>query len=252
MKNYNDYYRKLITSQYRYSEKFMAWQKSLLTFVLSNHEGSGIGVTMTSMTYSCVDGVGVTDNVGNIEYEPIGVVIRNIDYATSRSLALRDDGDARSIATNIIEGFDVDSAVGVQLDIIGRIVGVSRILKFQPTQDSPVMTDKVYRLCIKAKIIQNQWKGNAEDLTAAWMTLFPETKIFEIQDLQDMSFNIVISGDFSTLEREIITNGYILPKPQGVRINTLNIVDMTGLPLFSYDYDTLYMSGYGSHWSATN
>lgn len=194
-----EYYRRLITSEYRNSPRLMNWHKRLLTYA-----GEG----------------------------------------------QRDEDATEQTAQKLIDAFDVDLAQGEQLDILGRIVGVDRMLKFQPTEASPLLNDEDYRLCIKAKIIQNHWKGTAADLYEAWMTLFPETAIFEIQDLQDMSFNIVISGDFTDLQREIITNGYIIPKPEGVRINQLLIVDLAGFPLFAYDYDTLYMSGYGSHWAA--
>jgi hypothetical protein len=64
-----------------------------------------------------------------------------------------------------------------------------------------------------------------------------------------MTFNVIIAGSFTSLERELIAKGYIIPKPEGVRINLLTITDTTGLPLFAYDLDTLQYSGYTSHWA---
>ena len=153
-----------------------------------------------------------------------------------------------SVVQEFLEAFDLDLAEGQQLDIIGRITGVSRLLSFYPSDGSiPVMDDKTYRMVIKARIVQNYWKGNLDELYEAWAVLFPDI-ILQIQDMQDMTFNVVIVGEFTTLMRELITNGYIVPKPEGVRINLMTITDTTGLPLFSYDLNTYQYSGYTSHW----
>lgn len=149
-----------------------------------------------------------------------------------------------------VKAFDLDVAVGDQLDTIGRLVGVKRLLEFVPSGgESPLLDDDTYRFLIKATIIKNTWKGKLEDLYSAWRVLYPESKLFQIQDLQDMTFNVVIAGDFSSLQKELISKGYIIPKPEGVRINLMTITDTTGYPLFSYDLDTLYYSGYTSHWA---
>lgn len=150
----------------------------------------------------------------------------------------------------LVKAFDLDVAVGVQLDTIGRLVGVKRLLEFVPSGgESPLLDDDTYRFLIKATIIKNTWKGKLEDLYSAWDVLYPETKLFQIQDLQDMTFNVIIAGDFSSLQKELITKGYIIPKAEGVRINLMTITDTSGYPLFSYDMDTLYYSGYTSHWA---
>ena len=156
----------------------------------------------------------------------------------------------KNTVQEFLDAFNLDTAVGVQLDIIGRIVGVDRLLSFHPVSgDSPRMNDSTYRMVIKAKIIQNTWKGTLDELYEAWAVLFPEVRYFQIQDLQDMTYNVVIMGAFTPLERELIANGYIIPKPEGVRINLLTITDTSGLPLFAYDMDTYLLSGYTSHWA---
>ena len=156
----------------------------------------------------------------------------------------------KNTVQEFLDAFNLDTAEGVQLDIIGRIVGVDRLLSFHPVSgDSPLMNDSAYRMVIKAKIIQNTWKGTLDELYEAWAVLFPEVRYFQIQDLQDMTYNVVIMGAFTPLERELIANGYIIPKPEGVRINLLTITDASGLPLFAYDMDTYLLSGYTSHWA---
>ncbi len=44
------------------------------------------------------------------------------------------------------EAFDLDKAVGKQLDTIGEYVGVKRLLNFQPQDASPVLIDPYYRV----------------------------------------------------------------------------------------------------------
>ena len=78
----------------------------------------------------------------------------------------------------------------------------------------------------------------------------PDKKL-SIEDLQDMSYNIVLQGDYTQLEQELIIHAYVIPKPEGVRINMLTFVSTDGLPLFSYDYNTMRYSGYTSHWVET-
>ena len=155
----------------------------------------------------------------------------------------------RNTIQEFLDAFQLDTAVGAQLDVIGRIIGVNRLLSFYPIGgESPVMNDDTYRLVIKAAIVRNYWKGTLDELYEAWEVLFPEVTI-QIQDNQDMTFNVVIVGAFTSLMRELIVNGYIVPKPEGVRINIMTITDTTGLPLFAYDLDNLNYSGYTAHWA---
>ena len=118
-------------------------------------------------------------------------------------------------------------------------------------EDAPLITDDVFRTIIKARIVQNVWKGNVLELYEMWDNLFPENLGIQIQDNQDMSFNIILVGEYTGLMRELIMHGYIIPKPEGVRINALSFISTDGMPIFAYDYNTLNYSGYKSHWLQT-
>ena len=112
-----------------------------------------------------------------------------------------------------------------------------------------LLDDEVFRLMIKARIIQNTWKGTIGELYDLWDAFMGANKKLSIEDLQDMSYNIVLQGDYTQLEEELIIHAYVIPKPEGVRINVLTFVSTDGLPLFSYDYNTMRYSGYESHWA---
>jgi hypothetical protein len=132
----------------------------------------------------------------------------------SASLSLIDSINA----VNITSAFDLDNAIGVQLDTLGAIVGVNRALDFQPTGgDSPVLDDATYRLVLKAKIIRNQWDGTVEQLYANWKEIFPDVDLI-IKDNQDMSIVMLVIGMAISIEQDLVKNGYVMPKPEGVSV----------------------------------
>lgn len=115
--------------------------------------------------------------------------------------------------------FDIYKARGKQLDILGDIVGRSRSLDFQPADGSdPRLNDDLYRIVQLAKISINQWDGTIPGVVELWKNLFPEYQII-IQDNQDMTMNLSIIGLTSAFEKELMSRGYIAPKPEGVRLN---------------------------------
>lgn len=135
----------------------------------------------------------------------------------------RDTGKVEATARLLVQAFEIDEAVGRQLDIIGDIVGVGRQLGYEMSDGTSIMDDEIYRICLKAKIVKNHWKGQIQELVDTWQVLFPDTTAFEIRDHQDMTFSVVVEGDFSPLAWEVISHRYILPKPEGVRLNGLII-----------------------------
>lgn len=145
--------------------------------------------------------------------------------------------DVASIISEMDSQFDLDGAIGVQLEITGAIVGRERMLNFEPPLGiSPVLEDSIYRILQRAKISINQWDGTIPGMYALWDNLFPELDIV-VEDNQDMSMNVYILGDTLLMERELMARGYITPKPEAVRINYKFI-----LPQYNFE-ETLYTGG---------
>lgn len=153
--------------------------------------------------------------------------------------------------------YDVDSAVGLQLDHIGRIVGVARnIAESEPNtffgynnapyttgySDAPYRTindrlyssrqlnDTEYRYIIKAKIAFNNvscFLYNSEDrlsLQDAYSIIFNNR--VAVIDTQLMSIDILLSNDVSYREILLVQKTGLLPRPAGVRIrNIMRITD---------------------------
>lgn len=132
---------------------------------------------------------------------------------------------------DLISAFDIDTAVGAQLDILGLILGRKRLLNFQPGDgSSPLLDDESYRLVLKSKILMNQWNGTIEQLYSYWSAIFPNLQM-TVADQQDMSYEINIVGISTVLEQELIRNGYIVPKPFGVNVNYI-FADIIDSPIY--------------------
>ena len=129
--------------------------------------------------------------------------------------------------------------------MIGVILGRSRTLPFQPNDgSSAVLDDDIYRIILKAKIAINQWDGQVGSLPGLWAALFPSNYIM-IRDNQNMTLDVAITPihapSFNMLVRDIIRNGFIVPRPEGVLI-TFHWGRI--LPYFGYDLENDYFAGY--------
>lgn len=154
--------------------------------------------------------------------------------------------DLSALSDGIDSAFDIDQAAGVQLDILGKIVGRERTVDFIPSYDfSPTLNDDDYRLLLKAKIGINQWDGLQSSLGPLWARLFPAGKIGSY-DNQDMTMDIYASGpDLPSMAVDLIRHGYIVPRPQAVLVNYY----IGDLPFLGFDYDNDFISGPDKgHW----
>jgi len=137
--------------------------------------------------------------------------------------------------------FDLDIAAGAVQDIIGDIVGVKRTVNFQPSDgSSPILDDNTFRLIIKAKIARNQWDGTMQQIPILWSNLFPQNDLIVI-DNQDMSLSALVYGFSVGIQQDLVKGGYIIPKPQGVKINYA----FPRNSVFSYGFNNELFKGYG-------
>lgn len=135
---------------------------------------------------------------------------------------------------------NLDTASGKTLDLIGDILGLPRQVNFQPSVSSAILNDDYYRIILKAKVIKNQWDGTKEHFYEIWRVLFPNNPIFMV-DNQNMTANILVLGLEDTLSHELITHGYIVPKPAGVKYLYGFLSDP---PYFAFNTDNDLMKGW--------
>lgn len=178
--------------------------------------------------------------------------------------------DQQALLAAIRDGFDLDTAVGAQLDQVGAWVGCSRLLKtpltdvyfawgapglgwaqgswkgpHDPSTGMVSLPDDVYRTLIRATIAANSWDGTIPKAYEIWSSLFSGTGlIIVIQDNQDMSMVVGVAGTYlDAVTKSLLTGGYIPLKPAGVRVSY--VVAPQGGPLFAWGCDSDALAGWG-------
>ena len=114
--------------------------------------------------------------------------------------------------------FSIGTAVGPQLDIIGKYVGVSRTGN---NFSGPVTLDDTdYTQLIRIAIVQNSSGSSLADIQSLLHIFFPGViTVFDYADMSmDYFFDAAIGSD--TLAEFFIMGGH-LPKPMGVQLGTL-------------------------------
>lgn len=147
------------------------------------------------------------------------------------------------VANQVRRCFDIDSATGETLEIIGRIVVIDRIRKEQLMNSGifsdpdgtefnekekqfaewsvfkdEKLSDELLRLAIRAKIIKNTANPTADELLDAFRFLFPSGNVFRLINHHDMSFTVEYIGLLSSVEQWVIDLEDFIPTPQGVRL----------------------------------
>ncbi|WP_175698478.1 DUF2612 domain-containing protein [Burkholderia ambifaria] len=178
--------------------------------------------------------------------------------------------DQMNVLQSLPGKFDLDNAVGVQLDDVGLWVGVSRKIRtplsgiyfsfdvaglgfdqgiwkgpFDPDTGLTVLDDDTYKLVIRAKIGANHWDGTLASSAAILNSIFDsDTHVF-IEDHQDMSMTIGIAGKVpSAVFLALLAGGYIPLKPEGVRVSYTVVTSVDGAPLFGFDMNNELVAGF--------
>lgn len=141
--------------------------------------------------------------------------------------------------------WNLDTAEGWGLDVLGRIVGVSRIVNVpavgeyigfdgQPTAqnwghgvwykgasatDNVVLTDAVYRRVIEAKARANICDGSVPAINRILMALFPGYGNCYVKDNGDMTIEYHFGATLSPVDYAIASQEGLLPKPTGVAVS---------------------------------
>lgn len=185
--------------------------------------------------------IGYYQNLLTSQYQQASPKLRALLY-----LLLRKFDDVSQCLVSMDTAFDLDFAVGMQLDMLGQTIGMRRTVSFQPSDGSdPTLDDTTYRLLLKASIGGNQWDGTIDSLYIIWNQLFPAGQI-TIIDNQDMTANIFMVGTFTSIIKDLILNGYIVPRPEGVLYN----YEFVTLPAFGFGFSPGFISGFDTgHWA---
>lgn len=177
--------------------------------------------------------------------------------------------DGRNLAATFFQLYDLDLAVGQQLDVLGQWIGISRSVAtpisgvffsfdttglgwdqgswlgpFSSGSNLILLSDDQYRLLLRAKIAINQWDGTVPNLYAILAQVFALTQVsLLVQDNQDMTMTVIIltGGTVDPVILALITGGYIVPRPAGVRITGYS---QEQAPIFGWDTNNAIIQGW--------
>jgi len=166
--------------------------------------------------------------------------------------------------------YDLDVAVGTQLDAVGKWIGVGRQVAvplvgvyfsldtagvgfdagswFGPGDSTTGLVnldDVAYRLLLRSQVAANHWDGSMASLLDLLTSIFVGTgSLVFIVDNQDMSMTVGVAGVIPpATQKAMLTNGLLIPKPEGVHVN-YSITSVPGAPLFGFDIETATISGF--------
>lgn len=183
----------------------------------------------------------------------VGALVAGVMGSANAALEMPDD-------------FDLDRAVGDQLDQIGLWVGINRLVPtqlaniyfswesasfgweagywkgtFDPDAGLTSVDDRTFRTMIRAKIAANIWDGSLDGMYRVWELVFGARAIF-IQDNQDMTMTLIYdTTKLTPVEVQLLIGGYFKMKPSGVKII---YAALSSQPLFSWDMNTSMFQGW--------
>jgi hypothetical protein len=194
-------------------------------------------------------------------------------------LSTRPISDASTAMNGLVTAFDIDEAVGVQLDTLGKWIGRNRTVAlpiagvyfsldtdglgwdqgvwqgpYDPDSGFTALSDDTYRIILKAKIAINQWDGTNDALKGILDTALAGSGLrMQIVDGQDMTISIWVfpEKDISSVSLELIAairQGYLTVKAAGVwagDIQTPSILTPSvGTKFFGFDMDNEFIAGF--------
>lgn len=194
-------------------------------------------------------------------------------------LSTRPLSDVSSAMYGLISAFDIDDAVGIQLDALGEWIGRSRIVSqpiagvylsfdtdglgwdqgvwqgpYDPDSGFTSLSDDTYRIVLKAKIAINNWDGQNDNLPPILEAALEGSGLkMQIVDNQDMTISVWLfpETDISLVSQELIAaikQGYLTVKAAGVwagDIQTPSILTPSvGTKFFGFDMDNEFIAGF--------
>jgi len=192
-------------------------------------------------------------------------------YIGTLTALLQPYQDIFDMAVFFDEDFDLEYAIGRQLDICGEILDKDRLLKVEITDtyftwdteglgwgqgiwknlydpDSGItsLPDDVYRRILKVKVLSNQWNGTMSDAKLMYDIIFADTgaKVV-IADNQDMTMTVGFVGlPSSPVYMALLRLGEMFIKPAGVRIDFYLYSSEPTEKLFAWDSDSDRLGGW--------
>lgn len=143
----------------------------------------------------------------------------------------------------VINGFDLNTAVGKQLDILGEYIGLSR--DYIKNGNVALLGDEDYRTLLQLKVVCNNGDFSHKLIDDTMYKMFGTAVRMDSTGQMDIKYFVNTEG--SDLILAAIQKG-VLPKPMGVRLDYIEQFDIDYFGFCTYDdLDTFYKTGFGDY-----
>lgn len=200
------------------------------------------------------------------------------DYMAMLTITFQPVADIIAILESIPAAYDLDIAVGVQLDTDGVWVGIGRNISVPlegvffswdigglgwgegnwttgiNTNQLITLPDAQYRTLLYAKIAANHWNGSIPGAYNVFDIVFQGTGFgVLIQDLQHMHMAYALTGPIpDAVTQALFTGGYFNLKPAGVQIDKYYLPPEPNVPYFGFAVENDNIAGWGvGYWGVT-
>lgn len=167
--------------------------------------------------------------------------------------------------------FDLDTAIGTQLDQVGKWIGRARTVsipisgayftwdaqglgwdqgtwqgQFDSQSGIVSLDDDTYRNVLRAKIILNSMDGRIDDAALSIAKLFSDfpNTIVSIKDNQDMTMTVSVSGVVPpAVYLALLDNNELVVAPSGVGVD-FTVTSVNSVALFGWDTENATLKGW--------
>lgn len=156
----------------------------------------------------------------------------------------------QQVLRSMVPAYDVDTAVGQQLDRVALWIGVTRRIAIpidgyyftwddvasdgwdngvwkgigDPDAGFVDLPDDLFRILIQSKILANQWRGDIPGAYEILAVAFGVGSSITITDNQNMTMTVnIAAGSIPAAKKALLTGGYIPIRPAGVLANYVTV-----------------------------
>ena len=195
------------------------------------------------------------------------------DFAATIDASVTDLAELQAFLHVLFEAFDIETAVGVQLDVVGEWVGRSRVIPipvkppwftigdrlrgigagylFQNGisfgSTNAILDDETYRQLLFAKIAANQWDGTAEGAKVALEIFFRGIfgSLVVVQDDGPMRCTIGLAQKIPSIPGLYILARSLIPVKAAGVATTYCVTTVNDAPLFGIGVENERIAGIG-------
>jgi len=197
------------------------WNDSAGTIQTALRLISGLGQLV--VTGSIADGLTVTFNGLTVVAQLLVASTNNL-LASSSPVTISIVETDLTLPLAVQNAFDINTAIGVQLDILGKYTGVVRTIS--TPNKTITLSDDDFRTLIKFAVVQNN-SGSSLGIIESNLNQFFEGK-FIVTDYKTMNMSYIFAQSIGSSDLfTALVQEKLIPKPMAVGFTIINPPDIT-------------------------